>query len=112
MLFSFSGAAEEALSKGRVAKVPQSSRGKIFATAVGLIAAALLLNILLAKFAHLLQMPVFLDCVGTVVTAMLGGNYPAVFVGFFSNVVNSLEDPVSLYYGLINIVIGVAAAIF
>ena len=80
--------------------------------AFGLVVAALLLNFLLAKFAHLFHMPVFLDCVGTVVAGMLGGNFPAVFVGFFSNVLNSVDDPVSLYYGLISVLVGVAAAIF
>ena len=112
MLFSLLGGAEEAPPEGRVAELPHSSRGKNFATAVGLIVAALLLNVLLSKFAHLFDMPVFLDSVGTVVAAMLGGNFPAVFVGFFSNVLNSLDDPVSLYYGLISILIGVAAALF
>ena len=33
-------------------------------------------------------------------------------MGFFSNVINSIGDPITLYYGIISILIGVLAAFF
>ena len=82
------------------------------AYALGLILAAFLVNIVFSKIALALDLPVFLDCIGTVLAAMLGGTFPAVIAGFCSNAFNGISDLTTLYYGIINILIGVAATIF
>ncbi|MBO4699087.1 HD domain-containing protein [bacterium] len=73
---------------------------------------AILINIVLSKAVLVLKLPVYFDSVGTILAAMLGGNLPAVIVGFFSNVINGFSDITTLYYGIISILIGVAAALF
>ena len=80
--------------------------------ALGLILAAFLVNIVFSKIVLALHLPVFFDCLGTVLAAMLGGTFPAVIAGFFSNAFNGISDLTTLYYGIINILIGVAATIF
>ena len=85
---------------------------KNFSVAIVLIFIGLLINIILSKLAIFFGLPVYFDCVGTILAAMLGGNFPAVIVGFFSNVINGFSDPATLYYGIISILIGVAAAQF
>ena len=76
------------------------------------IAAGFLLNIIPAKIVTHFELPVFFDCLGTILTAMMGGNLPAVIVGFFSNAINGLSDSVTLYYGVISILIASVSFIF
>ena len=73
---------------------------------------AFLLNYIPSKIALALNMPVFLDSIGTVVAGMLGGNLPAVIAGFCGNAVNGISDMATFYYGIISILIGCMAAIF
>ena len=85
---------------------------KNFSVAIVLIFIGLLINIILSKIALFFDLPVYFDCVGTIIAAMIGGNLPAVIVGFFSNVINGFSDITTLYYGIISVLIGVAAALF
>ena len=85
---------------------------KNFSVAIVLIFIGLLINIILSKIALFFDLPVYFDCVGTIIAAMMGGNLPAVIVGFFSNVINGFSDITTLYYGIISVLIGVAAALF
>ena len=62
-----------------------------------LIIAGLLLNVIPAKLAIFFGIPLFLDCLGTVLTAMLGGYLPAVIVGFSVNAINGISEPVATY---------------
>ena len=77
-----------------------------------LILLSLFLNFLLSYIAGYFGLPLYLDTVGTILAAMLGGNLAAVVVGFFSNVINGFFDITKLYYGIISILIGVFAVIF
>ena len=65
----------------------------------------LLLNVIPAKLAIFFGIPLFLDCLGTVLTAMLGGYLPAVIVGFSVNAINGISEPVATYYGVLSILI-------
>ena len=93
-------------------KNEKSAKWKSFGNAALFVFLTLLINLILSKIAIFLNLPVYFDCVGTILAAMLGGNLPAVIVGFFSNVINGLSDITTLYYGIISILIGVAAAVF
>ena len=88
------------------------SKSKQLKFAVGLIVIALLANIIPAKIALALEIPVYVDNIGTILAAMLGGTLPAVIVGFFSNTIDSFSNWETLYYGIISILIGVAASLF
>ena len=74
-----------------------------------LIVLGLLLNVVPAKLAIFFGIPLFLDCLGTVLTAMLGGYLPAVIVGFGVNAINGIAEPVAMYYGVLSIFIAVVA---
>ena len=67
------------------------------------------LNLILGGAAAALGLPLYLDTVGTVLAAVLGGYLPGVLVGFATNILKSISDPSSLYYGVLNIMIAVAA---
>lgn len=65
-----------------------------------------------AKAATFLNLPLFLDCIGTMLAAALGGGLPGVIVGYLTNVLNGLSDPISMYYGICNVLIALVTAIF
>ena len=59
---------------------------------------------------NVLDLPLYLDTIGTVAVAALGGYLPGVIVGTVTNILKSISDPPSLYYGVVNVLIAVAAA--
>ena len=80
--------------------------------AIIVIVVGILLNIIPSQLALYFELPVFLDCTGTILTAMLGGNLPAVIVGFASNAINGIKDPITMYYGMISILIAAVATFY
>ncbi|MBR0484636.1 MAG: HD domain-containing protein [Oscillospiraceae bacterium] len=74
--------------------------------------AGIAVNLLLSMLTGVLNLPLYLDTVGSIVSAILGGYLPAVIVGFTTNVLKSISDPASLYYGVLNVLIAVSAAWF
>ena len=69
-------------------------------------------NLLFGALSGRLHLPLYLDTVGTVATAAMGGVLPGVIVGFFTNILKSLTDSSALYYGVLNVLIALTAAVF
>ena len=80
-----------------------------FLRAAPFVVVAILLNIFPAKLVSHFNLPVFFDSLGTILAALLCGNMPAVFVGFFSNAIAGFSDSVTLYYGVISILLATTA---
>ena len=77
----------------------------------GLICAAgIALNLILNTLVSVSGLPVYLDCVGTISVSALGGYLPGVITGFITSIIKSIWDPSYLYYGLLNVMIAIAAA--
>ena len=75
--------------------------------------AGILINMGGAELADILHLPLFLDTVGTVLTAGLGGYLPGVTVGLLSNIIKAvISDSASIYYGFINVLMAVITAFF
>ena len=75
--------------------------------------AGILINLGGAAIADALELPLFLDTIGTVLTAGLGGYLPGVTVGLLSNIIKAVtSDSASIYYGFINVMIAVITAFF
>lgn len=70
------------------------------------------INMLLGAVVSELGLPLCLDTVGSVVIAILGGFLPGVIVGFATNIIKSISDPSSLYYGVLNVLIACFATWF
>ncbi|MBO4927106.1 MAG: HD domain-containing protein [Clostridiales bacterium] len=69
-------------------------------------------NIGLSTLSGNLGLPFYLDAVGTVFAAAIGGPFPGVIVGLITNLLKSISDWPSIYYGTLNVMIAVATAIF
>ncbi|MEE3493411.1 MAG: hypothetical protein VZQ45_10500, partial [Ruminococcus sp.] len=88
--------------------------------AAGLVVAGILLNLLFANLAKLLQLPFYFDCIGTIAAAVTGGFLPGVLVGFFTNIVSYIfnfyimgdHEDVTLFYCVVSVLIALVAATF
>ena len=78
----------------------------------GLCLAGLGINFLLVQFVRFFGLPLYLDNIGCVLVAILGGPLPGTFVGLCSNLLNSVSNPLSMYYGILTILIAWVAAVF
>ena len=74
-----------------------------------IIAVGILINLVGVYLAKRFGWPLFLDSIGTILAAALGGLLPGILVGFASNAVNSIADPITLYYGLLSVLIALVA---
>ena len=79
---------------------------------IGLSVVGLLINVMMARLPMALKLPLYLDNVGSALTAALGGYIPGILVGFFTNVINGLSDPTTTYYGSLTVLIAVSSAWF
>lgn len=71
-----------------------------------------LINLSGALLVNKLGLPLFLDSVGTVLSAVLGGYLPGITVGLVTNLIKGIHDSASIYYGIINVLIGLCTAFF
>ena len=58
--------------------------------------------------------PLYLDSIGTVLTAFVGGSLPGIAVGYLTNIVRTIvfKESSSIYYAALNVMIAVIAAGF
>ncbi len=89
-----------------------NSKRKTGVSLVCVILTGVILNILGTKMNAAFGLPLYLDNVGTVLTAMLGGYIPCITVGFLSNIINGFSDSYTIYYCIISVLIAVAAVLF
>ena len=68
------------------------------------------LNLLAGALVSMLGLPLYLDTLGSIVIAALGGTLPGVIVGFVTNIIKGLSDQSSVYYGFLNVLIAFCAA--
>ena len=75
-----------------------------------LCAVGLLINVAGTKLALAMKWPLFLDNIGSALTAALGGYIPGIVVGFFTNLVTGIGDYTTTYYGSLTVLIAVCSA--
>ncbi len=69
---------------------------------IGSILICILINIIPAYLAYHFDLPIFLDTVGTMIMAMLGGFFPSIFVAVFSNIICAFFNPEAINFGVLN----------
>ncbi|MBR1702836.1 MAG: HD domain-containing protein [Lachnospiraceae bacterium] len=69
-------------------------------------------NIAGNRLAGALGLPLFLDNVGTLLAASLGGYLPGIIVGYVTNLVNATADPTNAYYAVLSVLIAVTGTFF
>ncbi|MCR4909616.1 MAG: HD domain-containing protein [Lachnospiraceae bacterium] len=79
-------------------------------TTLLLCVAGVLINTLLSTVVTVFELPLYLDTVGTVAVAVMGGYLPGIVVGFATNIIKAITDPSSMYYGVLNVLIAYTAS--
>ena len=87
-----------------------SSQKKKWSSLLLLISGGILINLIGARLALFFRLPLFLDSIGTVLAAVLGGYMPGIAVGFLTNVLNGLSDFTTSYYSSISVLIAICSA--
>lgn len=67
-------------------------------------------NFVVGSIITLLKLPLYLDCIGTIIVGALCGVWPGVIVGLITNILNAIADPTILFYAPLNMAFGVLAA--
>lgn len=70
------------------------------------------LNFACSHLAGRFGWPIYLDTIGTVVSAALGGYLPGIVTGLATNIINFASDGISIYYSALNAMIAVTTAAF
>ena len=92
--------------------IKTKSSWKTGVTLVCIIIGGTLLNILGTRLNAALGLPLFIDDIGTILAAVLGGYIPCITVGFLSNIISGLSDSYTTYYCVISVLIAVAAVFY
>lgn len=79
--------------------------------AVLLCVVGITLNMVFTILAGKLNFVLYLDTIGTILAAVLGGYLPAIIVGFLTNIIKGIYDDDSLYYGVLNVLIALSASL-
>ncbi len=79
---------------------------------LGIVAACILLNFIGIRLNAMWGLPLFLDNIGTILAALLGGYIPCMTVGFLTNILVGLTDSFTIYYCIISVFIAAAAVFF
>ena len=75
-------------------------------------AAGIAINIMGSNVTRALELPVYLDTIGTVFIAVLGGYMPGIAVGFLTNLLGSGFNLEEMYFGLVNVLVAIISAFF
>lgn len=85
---------------------------KLSTASLVLIPAAVGINYIGKMIASVLKLPLWLDAIGTVLAAMLGGPIVGAISGAINNIIYGLTmDPISFIYALTNMAIGLAVGV-
>lgn len=68
------------------------------------------LNVICNILVTIIHAPLYLDTIGTIFTARLGGALPGIFVALFTNLVLGFGNAETIYFGVLNVLIAVITA--
>ncbi len=67
------------------------------------------INVLCSRMATAFGWPLYLDTPGTILAGALCGPIPGILVGYITNAVTFFYDDITLYYTVLNVLVGLAA---
>ncbi len=73
---------------------------------------AIVINFVLPRLMTLMNLPLYMDNVGTLLAAVLGGYLPGIFVGYLNNIINMRGNPGNAYYVVLSTMIAGAGTWF
>ncbi len=83
---------------------------KTFFKLAAICAAGMILNVIGVAITSSFNLSIFLDSIGTIFIAALGGYVPGIAVGFFTNLIGALFDTEEIFYGMVSVLIAALTA--
>lgn len=77
-----------------------------------LVVICLAVNVIAGLVVSGLKLPLYLDTIGTITAAVLGGYMPGVIVGLLTNLILGFNNQTTVFYSVVNVLIGLLAAFF
>ena len=74
--------------------------------------AGIVVNVLLGFLTYKLNLPLYLDSIGTIAVASIAGVFPGFLVGVLTNVFCGFFNPLSIYYSVLSVLMAGVAATF
>ena len=74
--------------------------------------ACLVANLLLSLMVYKVSLPLYLDTIGTMSAAFVGGTFPGLMIAVLTNIVCLLYNPQSAYFSIVNVLVALVAAFF
>ena len=102
----------DAKTGSEIRKGSGTKNNKYPAVQILFFAGAIVINFILPRAASALKIPLYLDNVGTVSAAVLGGYLPGIAVGYLNNIINMRGNPGNAYYVVLSTMIAACAAWF
>ena len=88
-----------------IKKAADQKNGKYLLAQAVFFSGTILINFILPRSAARLGLPLYLDNVGTLLAAVLGGYLPGIFVGYLNNIINMQGNPGNAYYVVLSTMI-------
>ena len=76
---------------------------------ISMIILGVAINRVVSSIGAYFGLPLYLDSIGTMFIAALGGTFPGMLVGFITNMIGGISDTTTFYYGTINVLIALIA---
>lgn len=77
-----------------------------------LIVISIAINVIGGQLSSITKLPIFLDSIGTIISALVAGPWVALFTGLLSNTLSSLiGGPIALAFAPVSMVIGLTAGL-
>ncbi|MBQ7722885.1 MAG: hypothetical protein IJT57_01045, partial [Selenomonadaceae bacterium] len=73
-------------------------------------AAGVILNVVGVIITKTFNLSIYLDTIGTILIAALGGYVPGIVVGFSTNLLGALFDTEEIFYGMVSVLLAVLTA--
>ena len=86
-------------------RLSELKKSKHFVAQLIFLGATVAINFVLPRTVGLLGIPLYLDNVGTLLAAVLGGYFPGILVGYLNNIINMQGNPGNAYYVVLSTMI-------
>ncbi|MCR5451620.1 MAG: HD domain-containing protein [Lachnospiraceae bacterium] len=87
-------------------------KGKRIKRVILMIIAGVLVNVIGSGIMLYLDIPLYMDSIGTIFTSICVGMLPGITVGLITNLIKGIMDPASFYYSAINVLIAVVSCYY
>ena len=71
-----------------------------------------ILNLVGSSFAEVFNFKIYLDTIGTIFIAAVGGYAPGIAVGLFTNLLKAMSEPTNMYFCSVNVFVAIVTVFF